>query len=196
MPRTEKQLNAIRKDRREQIMNTALTLFSREGYGHVSISMLARHAGISKGLMYNYFKSKEQLLKEILDSGMKEIVQYFDPNNDGRLTPQEFEHFVRNTFRLMRDNREFWIKFFSLIIQPNVKILLKDGVMAGFMRRYFKIFEEYFKDHGFRDPELEVFQLSALIEGFGIIMLYYEDLTEIPVTLFKKFEERIIQTYT
>jgi len=42
-------------------MNTALQLFENNGYESISISKIALTAGISKGLMYNYFPSKVAL---------------------------------------------------------------------------------------------------------------------------------------
>ena len=77
-PRTKEQFVEIRENRKEQIMQVALELFASEGYAHCSISKLAESAGISKGLMYNYFESKEQLLAAILDKGMQEFIQFFD----------------------------------------------------------------------------------------------------------------------
>jgi len=42
-------------------MNTALQLFENNGYESTSISKIALTAGVSKGLMYNYFPSKVAL---------------------------------------------------------------------------------------------------------------------------------------
>jgi len=53
-PRTPKQFEKIRHDRRKSIMDTALEVFSENGYANASISMIAKKAGISKGLMYNF----------------------------------------------------------------------------------------------------------------------------------------------
>jgi len=196
MPRTSEQYSQIRRERRVQIMNTALELFAKEGFGHVSIAMLAGKAGISKGLMYNYFSSKEELLKAIVKEGITEIRKSFDPNKDGRLTRDEFILFIRKTFKLMRDDREFWTTFFGLMMQPNVKVILKESAFVPFLNNYLDLFEAYFREQGFKDPMLEVFNLSVSIEGFGILMMYYDDLTDIPQDLYYKFEERIINTYT
>ena len=69
--------------------------------------------------------SKEELLKSVIDFSMTEILDYFDPNKDGILTQDEFELFIRNTFRLMREEREFYTLFFGLIIcNDNFPLLL------------------------------------------------------------------------
>jgi len=196
MPRTPEQFEKIRESRKELIMNSALELFAKEGYSHVSISSLAKHAGISKGLMYNYFESKEELLKSVIDYSMTEIINYFDPNNDGILTEEEFELFIRNIFKLIRENKSFYTKLFGLIIQPNVIDHFKNSSVVGAFQHYFVTFESYFHDQGFEDPLLEVLNLSILIEGMGMMMVVYDGITELPPDLFEKFEHRIISTYT
>jgi AcrR family transcriptional regulator len=196
MPRTKEQYEQIRKDRRSQIMDTALEMFAREGYGHVSIAALSQRAGISKGLMYNYFSSKEELLREILNEAIDQIMTSLDPNRDGILTEEEFEHFVRKTFQLMHEKRAFFTRFFSMIIQPNVRAFLKESSLVPFMEEYLRMFDQYFSDLGFEDPMLEVFELSVILEGLGIMMLYYDELADLPPELFKKYEERIINKYT
>ena len=82
-PRTEKQYEQIREQKRALILETALRLFADEGFHSTSISKIAKGAGISKGLMYNYFGSKEELLKDIVISGISNLTDTFDPNKDG-----------------------------------------------------------------------------------------------------------------
>lgn len=196
MPRTKKQYEQIRKDRRSQIMSTALEMFASEGYGHVSIAALSQGAGISKGLMYNYFSGKDELLKEILNEGIEQIMTSLDPNRDGILTTNEFELFIRKTFQLMHEKRTFFTKFFSIIIQPNVKAFLKESSLVQFMEQYFDMFNRYFSEQGYEDPMLEIFELSVILEGFGLMMIYYDDLADLPPELYQKYEERIINKYT
>lgn len=196
MPRTPAQIEEIRKKRKTHIMDVALDLFASEGYGHVSIAMLAKKAGISKGLMYNYFESKEALLKALINTGLEEIMAFFDPNHDGVLTKDEFKLFVQKTFQMMHEKRDYFMKFFGLMIQPNVKNFIRESAMVQFVVEYLGFFEDYFREQGFEDPAMEVFQFSVMIEGFGIMMLYYDDLAEFPRELFDKFENRIIELYT
>ena len=63
-PRTKQQFEDIREEKRSLIMKVALELFAEEGYHNTSISKIASRAGISKGLLYNYFDSKEDLIKD------------------------------------------------------------------------------------------------------------------------------------
>lgn len=196
MPKSKEQNKEIRESRKKQIKAIALELFAKEGYSHVSISALAKKAGISKGLMYNYFESKEELLKSIISGGIDEIILYFDPNHDGVLSEEEFSLFIKKTFQLMKSDKAFWLSFFRLLIQPNVLPLIKESSMVIFMNSYFEMFEHYFIKKGFKEPALEVLHLSVLIEGLGMMLIFYDDLTDISDELIEKFENRIITMYS
>ncbi|MEA3317134.1 MAG: TetR/AcrR family transcriptional regulator, partial [Bacteroidota bacterium] len=73
-PKTKEQYNEIRETTKARIKNEALKLFAENGYHSSSISIIAKKANISKGLMYNYFDNKEDLLKQIIFSGFAEII--------------------------------------------------------------------------------------------------------------------------
>ena len=129
-PRTPEQFEDMRKSRRQQIMDTALELFADQGYANCSIAQLANHSGISKGLMYNYFESKEALLVAIIEEGMSEILDYFDPDHDGVLTTEELSGFVRKIFSSIRENQKFWILYMNIVLQPRKKSSWKGNLSA------------------------------------------------------------------
>ncbi len=52
-----------RGDRREAILDVASEVFLQEGYAAASMSTIAARLGGSKGTLYNYFKSKEDLFE-------------------------------------------------------------------------------------------------------------------------------------
>jgi AcrR family transcriptional regulator len=52
-----------RDQRRETIMSVAREVFFEHGYGGTSMSAIAARLGGSKGTLYNYFKSKEELFE-------------------------------------------------------------------------------------------------------------------------------------
>ncbi|WP_459735762.1 TetR/AcrR family transcriptional regulator, partial [Peribacillus sp. N1] len=47
----------------------------KQGYFATSISEIDNQAGISKGLLYNYYKVKEELLSEIVEARIREVVE-------------------------------------------------------------------------------------------------------------------------
>lgn len=70
-PKSKKQFEEIRESSKENILNVALKLFSSKGYFNTSTRQIAERAKISNGLLYNYFKSKEELLTEIIHRSFK-----------------------------------------------------------------------------------------------------------------------------
>src|SRR6056297_2349287 len=101
---------------KQRLLDVALELFSEEGYHSVSISRIAKEAGMSKGNTYNYFKSKEDLLIQLVMEGVDELFQEFDPNHDGVLTEEEFYHFIEKLFDNIKARQPFWKLMFSLLL--------------------------------------------------------------------------------
>ena len=57
---------ARREDRRDTILDVAYDCFVADGYGLTSMSTIAARLGGSKGTLYNYFKSKEELFSAVV----------------------------------------------------------------------------------------------------------------------------------
>ncbi len=53
------------EDKRRLILNAAVRVFARKGYHASRVSDIAEEAGVAHGLLYHYFRSKEELLETI-----------------------------------------------------------------------------------------------------------------------------------
>lgn len=71
-PMNEEQLQNIRDERKEQIMAAALKIFARRGIIGTKLSMIAVEAGISQGLLYHYFASKDELFVMLIQQAIQE----------------------------------------------------------------------------------------------------------------------------
>lgn len=72
----------LHKKRRKQILDVSLSLFYQHGYINTRITDIAEAAGISKGLVYRYFDSKEDILfsyKEAMQICLDELTEYNSP---------------------------------------------------------------------------------------------------------------------
>jgi AcrR family transcriptional regulator len=54
--------------KREQILNAALTVFSKKGYGEATIPDIAQEAGVAVGTIYNYYQGKRHLLISLIET--------------------------------------------------------------------------------------------------------------------------------
>lgn len=61
----------IPEDKREKLLEACYVLFAKEGYKNTSVNAIVKKAGISKGLLYHYFESKEELYKDLLQFSSK-----------------------------------------------------------------------------------------------------------------------------
>lgn len=192
-------------------MDVALEHFAKEGYHKTTINHIAKHAGISKGLMYNYFESKEELLSEIIERSMEEIANYFDPDKDGYLSEEEFELFIRKLFHLLREKLSFWRLFFQLLIQKDVRDQFLKSFFGPldpvqdiysnnsntFLALVIKMFTEYFIRKKNRkpadyDPILDLNMFIYTVEGFAWVTTY---LDEVDGNYYDKTINRIIELY-
>lgn len=58
-----------REDRRKQIKEVALKLFTDKGYAKTTMDEIIQECGISKGGMYHHFANKEEIFVELLKDG-------------------------------------------------------------------------------------------------------------------------------
>lgn len=86
MARTPK----VVEDRREQIIDAALRVFAQKGYSNATNKDIAREAGITPGLIYYYFESKEALLYAILEARSPLKLMASFPPQALELPPEQF----------------------------------------------------------------------------------------------------------
>jgi AcrR family transcriptional regulator len=210
-PRTAKQYEEIREEKKNLIMDVALEHFANEGFHATTINLIAKHAGISKGLMYNYFDSKESLLSGIMTRSVSQIVTYFDINKDGYLTEEEFEFFLMKVCRMLKEKKSFWRLFFQLLMQNEVREQFlntfldsrslfqaakeDDGKLS--VSSIMKIIGDYFIRKKERkgtdyDPYLDLNMFIITMKGFAITYIYMEPEDDIT---FNKTVNRIIEQY-
>jgi AcrR family transcriptional regulator len=82
------------EDRREQIMEAALKVFAKKGFAGASNKDIAHEAGITPGLIYHYFESKEALLKAIYEDRSPVNIVRSMPDQILALPLEQFLRFV------------------------------------------------------------------------------------------------------
>jgi len=171
-------------------MHTALELFAEKGYHQTSISQIAKSAGISKGLMYNYFDSKEALLGEIFQEGFNQAYENFDQNQDGILQKEEFISFIYRLKNLIDENRSFWQLLAGLLTQPGTLSSLKSVHIEGYSDIN-KLLYEYFAELGCDDPKFEMLYCTSLLQGAFLQYILSPETYPIDDII-----ARIVKTYT
>ena len=169
MPRTKEQNKKIREEARNKIINAAIKLFSLKGYHGTSISDIAKEAEISKGLAYNYFESKQDLLKAIFESMMQmgfDVVEGLDKEPDPF---KQIEEIINNSCEYVKNNIELWRLYLGMAFQPDV-MGAATNMTLEFTTQMVKMIERIFRKAGFKNVSNEARIFAATLDG---TMLYY-----------------------
>lgn len=164
-PRTAVQFAQIRKESRQRILDAALKVFARRGYYSASVSDIAKAAGVSKGLMYNYFTGKEEVLRELILGVLEKMMEQYMYVKPGEpITKKDVKKFIHDGIDIVLQNPHYWKLYFSVLMQPDVLALLMDAFMekAG---PYMASMTAYFRSRGDSHPEVMMRYFSAVMDG-------------------------------
>ena len=85
-----------KEDRPAEITKAALAAFAEKGYAATRVDEVAKRAGVSKGLLYLYFKTKEDLFKAVIRSFLSPRIDALISNIEE--TELSAEEFLRGPF--------------------------------------------------------------------------------------------------
>jgi len=90
------------------IIESAVKLFSQQGYHNTRMEAIAAEAGIGKGTIYEYFSSKAQLFKEMMELTAQ---RYYDSLGEKPLEDLDFSQqlklIIKAHFSFCQQNKEF-----------------------------------------------------------------------------------------
>ncbi|MED0971234.1 TetR/AcrR family transcriptional regulator [Bacillus paramycoides] len=104
-PLNRQRLDQIRDERREEIKQAALKVFARRGYTGTKMSLIAKEASISEGLIYRYFKSKKELFITLIQELMEEARRELEHVQHLPGTP--FEQIKNLTENMLDENSKY-----------------------------------------------------------------------------------------
>lgn len=157
----------IKLDRKTKIMEVALKLFAEEGFHNTSISKIAKQAAVSKGLMYNYFESKDELLKAVLVDTIDNMYVHLDANKDGVVTESEFLDFIDYLFKNVEERKVHWQLYTSLLLQKGIAEKLQTEMSSLGQQSIVLLFDFFKRCFGDNHYE-ELIIFSSLLKGMLI----------------------------
>lgn len=114
----------------QQILSAAESLFARQGYDSTTIDQIARAAGLTKGAVYYFFKSKAELFCLIVDQGIGYIEKECRAMLEARRSTREIAQDVISFYvNMSYDNASiFLILFGRRSADPDVRVLFDERV--------------------------------------------------------------------
>lgn len=174
-PRSKVQNEQIRKKSKEKITNSALKLFAEKGYQQVSVSEIAREANVAKGLIYNYFQSKDEILTDIIKQISSEMVQFMGALENVKDPMHRMENLIDLTFQLFREKKNFYQLVMPLLSQPVFSQEMKIS-LASFIKVLIQDIENSLDSIGLSNAKSEALKIGAMIDGIALHYLYvYRD---------------------
>lgn len=189
--KAKKRFQEMRERSEEKILHAALELFATNGYKNTSISEIAKKAEISKGLMYNYFESKQALLRAIMTKAVTEGHDLIQHAMEDYAAPiLELEHLVLDSIEHVKNNFQYWKLLASLSHQQDIMESVQDlmeeqkkwGIEKGI---------ELFTKLKSPNPMQSALLLGAALDG--IILYYLSTGKEYPIDAIAK---SLIETFT
>lgn len=182
-PRSPEQFAEIREERKHQILDAALHVFAEDSYHGSSIAAVAKRAKVSKGLIYNYFESKEEILISLVVDVFDEVMDQLDLNLGEPLTKETFIQVIEKSVDEVVKNPQRWKLYMSLSFQPDVTPILMAEMMPK-IQPFMVAVNNYFLGKGYEDPMTMMRYYSAVLDGVQMHILM--DPHNFPVEKVKK----------
>ena len=77
------------EDKRRLLLDAAVRVFARKGYHAARVGDIAEDAGVAYGLLYHYFSSKEEVLRNVFRETWRALIATIESVERGEDTPRE-----------------------------------------------------------------------------------------------------------
>ena len=141
MPRNKMLNQQLRDERREQILSVALKLFASKGLAATKITDISSSAGISQGLIYHYYRSKEQIFVEMIRIAFERLNFACSELENMPVSPREkISTAITGLLHIMSTNEEYE-QFTMLIAMANASEAIPEEAKAILNKEYRKPYD-------------------------------------------------------
>jgi AcrR family transcriptional regulator len=186
MPRTSEENDRIRQATKEKIRVAAMQLFTKQGYYATSISDIAKQAGISKGLLYNYYKGKEELLSEMVEVRIGEVVEVMTEAVSLETPSEQLKYIVNGAIDNIHKNPEVHRFYLHLQTQPEAdeELIKYSHLIIEENTRQFELQCNIFERMGEKEPRKRSLYFSSVLQGIMLMISTYPQM--FPIEEIKK----------
>ncbi|WP_059171770.1 TetR/AcrR family transcriptional regulator [Bacillus sp. FJAT-27445] len=157
-------------DKQKKILVAAIESFSEKGYAATSTNEIAKKAGVAEGTIFRHYKTKKELLLNIVAPVMAKLVAPFVIRDLDKVLNKRFNTF-EDFLRAMIENRRKFIEKNGQIIrilvqeipfQPELREQFQEHVATQLFERFTKVVN-YYKEKGeiVAIPPLSVLRMTA-----------------------------------
>ena len=130
----------IKKQKKRKILEKAFELFRKNGYKDTKVEDITRKLGISKGSFYTYFKTKEELLYELLENVKKSEMERYSKVEIDENPKKTLENFIKERFK----------SFLELLNNVDIGVVrsfAQNTIAVKFHEEMTKFFKDFIKEN-------------------------------------------------
>lgn len=169
MSRNKEKNGIITKERKNDILRTAIKKFSKKGYQGTSVSDIAKELNLSQGIIFWYFETKEKLFRAAFMEEFKAI-KLTAANilqDEGSSPLDKLRKFISEMLKIYSMRREGCMLILQLLSNSEMHQILAIDIANVYNELYIEL-ELLFKEAGAANPELKARNFVALLDGFMI----------------------------
>jgi TetR/AcrR family transcriptional regulator, fatty acid metabolism regulator protein len=168
------------KNRREtQITRAAYEIIARDGYENITVQDIADHAGFSKGIVYYYFRSKDDVMVSLFDSTIAVLDRRFaDVRRESPDPRQQLESVISISLDIVNEHIEFYRVIMVFWTQIHHKQLMRQvnaKLFSHWRREIEKILEQGMTRGVFKQglaPRLVASSIIAKVLGVSLQYIF------------------------
>jgi len=171
--------------RREAIMASAREFFFAKGFNPTTMDEIAQRAELSKGALYLYFASKEELYVSVMSEGLAILFDRIEEAFKLDLPPdQMIRKFGEVRYRYYLDYREYYRIFFFLehkdVAQQLPRELIQDNLEKGIrnFQRFIEVIQQGIDQGIFAPVDPRKAAVAFLGSINGVLILFEEELSK------------------
>ena len=105
---------------RRRILESALAEFSEQGYGASSVNTISNGEGLSKGIIYHYFPTKDDLYLACVEECFQMLTGHLQShtNMEGQTAEERLEQYFRVRLDFFEQNPQYQRIFCDAVIMP------------------------------------------------------------------------------
>lgn len=156
------------EEKAQKLLNAARTVLAEKGFAGATINLVAKEAGVSRGLLHYYFKNKEEMLANVIRNNMEASVVLIDAVFSGSATVEEFAHGITSALKnVVRDDPGFFLVFVEGVAAARRSELVRDRLASlyGQFRSAICMGLRRMERKGIIAPTLPLEGLACLLTG-------------------------------
>jgi AcrR family transcriptional regulator len=172
-------------DKSQRILHAARTVLARNGYAATTINLVAREAGVSRGLLHYYFKNKEDMLARVIEVNMQASVDIMRDLFAGSPTAGAFagelSTMLRNLLHSDPDFFKLFLEAWSVSRQSPTLDQRFQALYSGFRDAIGEGLEDAiprWRQTALLPTSSAAFMLTAIIDGLGLQLVSEPGLIE------------------